>query len=126
MIHHLTGNPRSRKRSEYSILFALETLERGLSIQFSLRLMSVHGSVEVEKIYFPRHTVIAQTKERSRYITWAKTSESVPIVAKGVRHVCGGTTIDSSPVTKCIVIPFLFTISQLPLLRQNFLSEHIL
>ena len=26
----------------------------------------------------------------------------------------------SSPVTKCIVIPFLFTISQLPLLRQNF------
>ena len=32
-----------------------------------------------------------------RYITWAKTSESVPIVAKGVRHVCEGTTIDFCP-----------------------------
>ena len=26
-------------------------------------------------------------KERTRCITWAKTSESVPIVAKGVQHV---------------------------------------
>ena len=32
-----------------------------------------------------------QTKERTRYIAWAKTSESMPILAKGVRHVCGGT-----------------------------------
>ena len=31
---------------------------------------------------------------RRQTITWAKTSESVPIVAKGVRHVCKGTTID--------------------------------
>ena len=40
---------------------------------------------------------IPQTKERTRYITWAKTSEPVPIIAKGVRHICGSTTIAFCP-----------------------------
>ena len=58
-----------------------------------------HTEIPTSLSQSPQEKMIEGTTDKGegRYITWAKTSESVPIVAKGVRHVCAGTTIDFCP-----------------------------